>query len=79
MRVVEDDGKSTQFVVFFKDLTEKLAANKRIEELAYNDALTGLPNRVLLGERIELVSTIASDIWSVHVDRAQIEDRKSVV
>ncbi len=40
-------------VGFFKDLTETVAAHKRIEELAFSDALTGLPNRVMLTERIE--------------------------
>jgi diguanylate cyclase (GGDEF)-like protein/PAS domain S-box-containing protein len=40
-------------VGFFKDLSETVAAHKRIEELAYSDALTGLPNRVTLSERVE--------------------------
>ena len=40
-------------VGFFKDLTETVAAQKRIEELAFTDALTGLPNRVMLTERLE--------------------------
>ena len=40
-------------VGFFKDLTETVAAQKRIEELAFTDALTGLPNRVMLAERVE--------------------------
>lgn len=42
-----------RFVGFFKDLTEAVAAKKRIEELAFTDALTGLPNRTLLRERFE--------------------------
>lgn len=53
VRVLDDEGQSPQYIVFFKDLTEQLAAKRRIEELAYNDSLTGLPNRALLGERIE--------------------------
>ncbi len=48
-----DEGEAPQYILFFKDLTERLAAKKRIEELAYYDLLTGLPNRVLLSERIE--------------------------
>jgi diguanylate cyclase (GGDEF)-like protein/PAS domain S-box-containing protein len=39
-------------VVFAKDLTEKLAAQQRIEQLAYTDPLTGLPNRLMLTERV---------------------------
>lgn len=52
VRVQEDAAQPPQFIVFFKDLTEQFAANKRIEELAYYDILTGLPNRVLLKERL---------------------------
>ena len=39
-------------VFSFRDLTERLDAQKRIEALAYTDVLTGLPNRLLLGQRV---------------------------
>ena len=48
------------YIGFFKDLSERMAAAKRIEELAYNDALTGLPNRVLLSERVQFAISLAS-------------------
>ena len=53
VRVVSPEQQTLHYVVFLKDLTETLAAKQRIEELAFSDALTGLPNRVLLNERIE--------------------------
>ncbi|MEW9900805.1 EAL domain-containing protein [Chitinivorax sp. PXF-14] len=52
VRVLDADGKPVNCVGFFKDLTESLEAKRRIEELAYNDSLTGLPNRLLLNERM---------------------------
>ncbi|ABM95465.1 EAL domain-containing protein [Methylibium petroleiphilum] len=49
-----DPGETgVRHVGFFKDLTETVAAQKRIEELAFTDALTGLPNRVMLAERLD--------------------------
>lgn len=39
-------------VYSFRDLTERLDAQKRIESLAYTDLLTGLPNRLALGQRV---------------------------
>jgi len=59
VRVGEDEGQAGHYVAFFKDLSETLAAKKRIEELAYNDALTGLPNRLLLAQRIEFEISLA--------------------
>jgi diguanylate cyclase (GGDEF)-like protein/PAS domain S-box-containing protein len=53
VRVVDDAGTVIHYIGFFKDLSETIAAKQRIEELAYNDALTGLPNRLLLSERVE--------------------------
>ncbi|WP_263771225.1 EAL domain-containing protein [Propionivibrio soli] len=53
VRVVSKTNTTSHYIGFFKDQTEKIAASQRIEELAYSDALTGLPNRVLLSERIE--------------------------
>lgn len=40
-------------VYSFRDLTERLEAQKRIETLAYTDALTGLPNRLMLTQRVD--------------------------
>lgn len=48
----EEDGAVSHTICFFKDLTEELAAQKRIEQLAYSDALTGLPNKLLLSQRV---------------------------
>lgn len=39
-------------VYSYRDLTERLDAQKRIESLAYTDLLTGLPNRLALGQRV---------------------------
>ena len=39
----DDDGRLVQSIGFMRDLTLQHAAQKRIEELAYSDVLTGLP------------------------------------
>ncbi|MEN6587152.1 MAG: EAL domain-containing protein [Sulfuricella sp.] len=54
VRVQDENGNTLHYIGFFKDLTESLAAKQKIEELAYNDTLTGLPNRLMLAERMEL-------------------------
>lgn len=46
-------GDVVQGIGFLRDLTEQRAAQKRIDELAYSDALTGLPNRLLLSQRVD--------------------------
>jgi diguanylate cyclase (GGDEF)-like protein len=46
-------GRPIGRVHSFRDITERLAAHKRIEQLSHNDLLTGLPNRALLADRIE--------------------------
>jgi len=59
VRVQGESGNTLHTIGFFKDLTESLAAKQRIEELAYNDTLTGLPNRLMLAERMELALSYA--------------------
>jgi len=59
VRVADDAGATLHMIGFAKDLSEAMAARQRIEELAFTDPLTGLPNRVLLRERFEMAINYA--------------------
>ena len=47
-----DNGKIRNYVAVFSDITYRKAAEERMSFLAQHDALTGLPNRVLLADRL---------------------------
>lgn len=47
-------GMEPRFIVLARDITERKAAEQRIMNLAHYDALTGLPNRVLLADRMKV-------------------------
>lgn len=47
-------GEITHYVAIFSDLTERKAADERIQFLAHFDVLTSLPNRVHMQDRVEL-------------------------
>ncbi|AKJ28958.1 EAL and GGDEF domain-containing protein [Caldimonas brevitalea] len=59
VRLPDEAGNTLHYIGFIKDLKDKVAAKQRIEELAYTDALTGLPNRLVLNERVEFAIAIA--------------------
>ena len=52
-------GQPIGRVYSFRDLSEKLAASQRIEELAHSDMLTGLPNRRALAGRVDHAQAVA--------------------
>lgn len=55
----DEGGNLLGGVLISHDLTEIKASQQRVEWLAYHDALTGLPNRNLLVERLEQAVTRA--------------------
>ena len=50
---VELNGKLLGTVGFTRDITERKAHQKQLEYIAHYDNLTGLPNRVLLADRLQ--------------------------
>ena len=50
--VVRSDGKPKYLLVVIEDVTERKAAEARIEYLAEHDALTGLPNRAAFQQKL---------------------------
>lgn len=52
-------GAISRMVLLYTDVTERRAAAEEIERLAFFDSLTGLPNRVLLKDRLTQILTRA--------------------
>ncbi len=52
IRVLDARGEVSHYIGISSDITQHKAAQAHIQRLAHYDPLTGLPNRVLLGDRI---------------------------
>ncbi len=51
--VRDGSGKTLQYVALFSDITALKQQQSQLEHIAHFDALTGLPNRVLLADRLQ--------------------------
>ncbi|MBD3824734.1 MAG: diguanylate cyclase, partial [Epsilonproteobacteria bacterium] len=51
--IKNDRGEVTNYVGITSDITERKNSQEKIRKLAFEDALTGLPNRTLLYDRLE--------------------------
>ena len=58
--VREANGLTRHYVYIFSDMTERKAAQARIEFLAHHDPLTELPNRLLLRDRMAQAMALAA-------------------
>lgn len=77
--IYDDDGAIEYFVDFFNDVTFIHGDRKRLETLVNHDALTGLPNRRLLWDRLETaVQRAERSEWQLAVVFIDIDDFKQL-
>ncbi len=53
-RISDASGRTSHFVALFSDITDSKMHQQQLERMAHFDALTGLPNRTLLTDRLQL-------------------------
>lgn len=58
--VKNNQGLTTEYVAIFSDITERKHAEEEIRNLAFFDALTGLPNRRMLLDRFKLALSLSA-------------------
>jgi diguanylate cyclase (GGDEF)-like protein/PAS domain S-box-containing protein len=70
--VRRQDGRIEHYVGIFSDITERKVAEERVAHLAHYDALTDLPNRALLidrlGQAIKAAERHGSKVAAIFVD-----------
>ncbi len=58
-RVLDTQGRTTNYVGIFQDITARRQAEDRIRELAHHDYLTGLPNRAFFVDHLDQALALA--------------------
>ncbi|MBV1952283.1 MAG: EAL domain-containing protein [Cycloclasticus sp.] len=58
--VNDEQGLTQNYIALFSDITQQKENEKHLLHLAHYDALTGLPNRVLLSDRLQQAMSQAS-------------------
>ncbi|ADL55976.1 diguanylate cyclase/phosphodiesterase with PAS/PAC sensor(s) [Gallionella capsiferriformans ES-2] len=58
--VRDENGKTTEYVAIFSDITQRKLAEEEIRNLAFYDALTRLPNRRLLLDRLHAALSVSA-------------------
>jgi diguanylate cyclase (GGDEF)-like protein/PAS domain S-box-containing protein len=48
----DENGKPSYYITIFSDITQLKRHEQQLQHIAYHDALTGLPNRLLLSDRL---------------------------
>jgi len=70
--VNDSEGRLTHYVGVFSDITELRRAHDQLDHQAHHDPLTGLPNRLLLGDRlhkaIQRANRDASELAVLFID-----------
>ena len=67
--VKDEDAQVRHFVVIQYDVTAIKRSEAKLKYQAHYDALTGLPNRVLLNERLgQAIAQVAVPVWLVYLD-----------
>lgn len=56
---VDEQGQPQRYVAIRADITERKLAELKIAQMAYQDALTGLPNRRLLMDRLQQYQAVS--------------------
>ncbi len=58
--ILDDANRIEAIVGMGRDITDRKRAEEEIQQLAYYDSLTGLPNRVLLHDRLSQATALAN-------------------